>query len=228
MQWFQRLGINIQEGYGMSENWAYCSVNRHQDIRLGTVGQPLNGCDIKISQQGEILIKSPATMQGYYLDDEKTQEVIKEGYYHTGDKGQLCQDGFLTITGRIKDTFKTSKGEFITPSHIENLLAENTNIEQLCVMGLGLAQPMALVVLSEQAQQKPKQQVSDELTTTLHKVNSILKSHEVLNGLIVVKEEWLPENNLLTPTLKVKRNEVAQRYAAIVNEYAEAKTVVWE
>jgi len=228
MQWFQRLGINIQEGYGMSENWAYCSVNRNEDIRLGTVGQPLNGCNIKISDIGEILIKSPATMQGYYLDEEKTHEVIKEGFYHTGDKGQLCQDGFLTITGRIKDTFKTSKGEFITPSHIENLLAENTNIEQLCVMGLGLAQPMALVVLSEQAQQKPKQQVSDELKTTLHKVNNILKSHEVLNGLIVVKEEWLPENNLLTPTLKVKRNEVAQRYQAIVNEYAEAKTVVWE
>jgi long-chain acyl-CoA synthetase len=105
---------------------------------------------------------------------------------------------------------------------------QNTNIEQLCVLGLGLAQPMALIVLSEQAQSKSKQQVSLELTNTLHKVNKSLKSHETLNGLIVVKEEWLPENGLMTPTLKVKRNEVAQHYNAIVQEYADAKSVVWE
>jgi long-chain acyl-CoA synthetase len=228
MEWFARLDINILEGYGMSENLAYGTINRSNDNRLGTVGLPLSGCHVKISNDGEILIKSPATMQGYYLDDKKTQEVIKDGYYHTGDKGEMCNDGYLKITGRIKDTFKTTKGEFITPSHIENLLVQNTNIEQLCVLGLGLAQPMALIVLSEQAQSKPKQQVSIELTNTLHKVNKSLKSHETLNGLIVVKEEWLPENGLMTPTLKVKRNEVAQHYNAIVQKYADAKSVVWE
>ncbi len=228
MEWFARLDIHIQEGYGMSENLAYGSVNRSEDNRFGTVGQPLEDCEIKISDIGEILIKSPATMQGYYLDDAKTKEVLKDGFYHTGDKGELCEDGFLKITGRIKDTFKTAKGEFITPSHIENMLVENTNIEQLCVLGLGLPQPMALIVLSEQAQTKPQQQVSDELTITFNKVNKTLNSHEVLNGLIIVKEEWLPENGLMTPTLKVKRNEVAQHYQEIVEQYAESKAVVWE
>ena len=228
LQWFKRLGITIQEGYGMSENWGYASFNTVGNIQLGTVGKPSPGADIKISEIGEILIKSPATMQGYYLDEEKTREVIKDGYYHTGDKGQLCKDGFLTITGRIKDTFKTSKGEFINPSHIENLLAENTGIEQLCVLGLGLPQPLALVVLSAQAKAKPQQQVTEELRHTFDKVNSVLKSHEVLNGLVVVKDEWLPENNLMTPTLKVKRNEVADRYQAIIQKYADSKTVVWE
>ncbi len=228
MQWFSRLGINIQEGYGMSENWAYGTINPTEDIRFGTVGKPLFKGEIKISDIGEILIKSPCTMKGYYLDDEKTQEVIKDGYYYTGDKGELSSDGFLKITGRIKDTFKTSKGEFITPSLIENLLAENTNIEQMCVLGLGMAQPMALVVLSEQAQEKSKDAVTQELQASFDKVNKTLKSHEVLNGLIIVKEEWAPENGLMTPTLKVKRNEVAERYQAIVQEYAEAKKVVWE
>lgn len=228
MQWFSRLGINIQEGYGMSENWAYGTINRGDDIRFGTVGKPMRDGEIKISQEGEVLIKSPATMKGYYLDEEKTREVIKNGYYHTGDKGEVCKDGFLKITGRIKDTFKTSKGEFITPSHIESLILENTNVEQVCVMGLGLPQPMALVVLSEQAQQLNKQTVDETLQATYQKVNKMLKSHEVLNGLLVVKEEWLPENGLMTPTLKVKRNEVAAYYESLVQQYSEAKAVVWE
>lgn len=183
---------------------------------------------IKISEEGEVLIKSPATMKGYYLDEEKTREVIKDGFYHTGDKGEVCNDGFLKITGRIKDTFKTAKGEFITPSHIESLILENTNIEQVCVMGLGMPQPMALVVLSEQAQQLDKNQVNETLKTTFKKVNGTVKSHEVLNGILVVKEEWLPENGLMTPTLKVKRNEVAAYYQNLVQQHSEARAVVWE
>jgi long-chain acyl-CoA synthetase len=109
MEWFARLDINILEGYGMSENLAYGTINRSNDNRLGTVGLPLPGCHVKISNDGEILIKSPATMQGYYLDDEKTKEVIKDGYYHTGDKGEMCNDGYLKITGRIKDTADSSR-----------------------------------------------------------------------------------------------------------------------
>ena len=228
MEWFSRLGINIQEGYGMSENWAYGTINRSGDIRFGTVGKPMHKGEIKISAEGEVLIKSPATMKGYYLDEEKTREVIKNGYYHTGDKGEVCGDGFLKITGRIKDTFKTAKGEFITPSHIESLILENTNIEQVCVMGLGMPQPMALVVLSEQAQRLDKQDVDKTLQATFRKVNSVVESHEILNGLLVVKEEWLPENGLMTPTLKVKRNEVAAYYQNLVQQYSEVKTVVWE
>ncbi len=228
MEWYGRLGINIQEGYGMTENWGYGSLNTSNDIRFGTVGKSLQDCEIKISEIGEILIKSPATMKGYYLDEEKTNEVIKDGYYHTGDKGELCHDGFLKITGRIQDTFKTAKGEFINPSNIENLLAENTNIEQLCVLGIGLPQPIALVVLSEQARGRSKEIVRQELQESFSRVNGVLQSHEVLNGLIVVKDEWLPENGLMTPTLKIKRNELANQYQAIVQQHAEVKTVVWE
>ncbi len=228
MEWFSRLGINIQEGYGMSENWAYGSVNPKEDIRFGTVGKAMPKSEIKISEIGEILIKSPATMRGYYLDEEKTREVIIDDFYHTGDKGEICKDGYIKITGRIKDTFKTAKGEFITPSLIESLVLENTHIEQVCVMGLGMPQPMALVVLSEQAQTLSRAEVNHGLETTLAKVNKKVKSHEVLNGLFVVKDEWLPENGLMTPTLKVKRNEVAAYYQSLVEEHAEAKAVIWE
>ena len=228
MEWFSRLGINIQEGYGMSENWAYGSVNPKDDIRIGTVGKAMPKSEIKISEIGEILIKSPATMRGYYLDEEKTSEVIINDFYHTGDKGEICKDGYIKITGRIKDTFKTAKGEFITPSLIESLVLENTHIEQVCVMGLGMPQPMALVVLSEQAQTLSRAEVNHGLEKTLATVNKQVKSHEVLNGLFVVKDEWLPENGLMTPTLKVKRNEVAAYYQSLVEEHAEAKAVVWE
>jgi len=167
-------------------------------------------------------------MKGYYLDDEKTREVIKDGFYYTGDKGEINSDGYLKITGRIKDTFKTTKGEFITPTVIEELLCENTNIEQVCVLGLGLTQPLALVVLSEQAQHKSKEVVNQELEATYQSVNKQLQSHEVLNGLLVVKEEWVPENGLMTPTLKMKRNELADYYQALVSQHSEAKAVVWE
>ncbi len=228
LDWFSRLGINIQEGYGMSENLAYGTVNPANDIRFGTVGKCVYQGQAKIADNGEILLKSPANMKGYYLDEEKTKEVLQDGYYHTGDKGELCSDGYLTITGRIKDTFKTSKGEFITPTIIENLLCENTHIEQVCVLGLGLPQPLALVVLSEQARLEPKEVLSQELQATYLSVNKKLKSHEVLNGLLVVKEEWLPDNGLMTPTLKVKRNEVAEYYQTLITQYAEVKAVVWE
>ena len=228
LEWFARLGINIQEGYGMSENLAYGTINPAGDIQFGTVGKCMYGGQVKISEQGEILFKSPANMKGYYLDDEKTREVIKDGFYYTGDKGEINSDGYLKITGRIKDTFKTTKGEFINPTVIEELLCENTNIEQVCVLGLGLTQPLALVVLSEQAQQKPKEVVNQELQATYESVNKQLQSHEVLNGLLVVKEEWIPENGLMTPTLKMKRNELADYYQPLVTQHSEAKAVVWE
>ena len=229
MEFFSRLGINIQEGYGMTENWAYGSINRREDIRVGSVGQLMTGGEVKISDDGEILLRSPATMKGYYLDDEKTAEVIcDEGYYHTGDAGEVCSDGFIKITGRIKDTFKTSKGEFITPTIIENLLSQNTSIEQLCIVGLGMPQPMALVVLSEHARSRPKAEVTKELEATHKEVNAKLKSHEVINGMIVVKGEWSPEDGFMTPTLKVKRNEVFSHYKDILEKNAESKAVVWE
>jgi len=192
------------------------------------VGKLYHLGEAKISSQGEVLLKSQANMQGYYLDDEKTQEVMQGGYYHTGDKGEISSDGYLTLLGRIKDTFKTAKGEFITPSFIEGLLAVNTSIEQVCVLGLGLPQPLALVVLSVQAQEKSKQVMTQELETTFHGVNKRLSSHEVLNGLIVVKEEWLPGNGLMTPTLKIKRNQVAEHYRTLVEKNAEVKAIVWE
>ncbi len=228
LEWFSRLDIDILEGYGMTENLCYGSCNPADDIRFGTVGKLYRLGEAKISAQGEVLLKSQANMQGYYLDDEKTQEVMQGGYYHTGDKGEISSDGYLTLLGRIKDTFKTAKGEFITPSFIEGLLAVNTSIEQVCVLGLGLPQPLALVVLSAQAQAKSKQVMTQELETTFHGVNKRLSSHEVLNGLIVVKEEWLPGNGLMTPTLKIKRNQVAEHYRTLVEKNAEVKAIVWE
>jgi len=228
LKWFAKLDIHIQEGYGMSENFAYGCINRKESIRMGTVGTQMPGGEVKISEEGEILFKSDALMEGYYLEDEKTAEVIKGGYYYTGDAGFIDDEGFVKVTGRIKDNFKTSKGEFVEPAKIEGLLAENTDVEQICVVGLGMVQPICLAVLSEAAREKSKDVVHEDLKKTLSTVNSALQSHEVLNGLIVVKDDWTPENGFMTPTLKIKRHEVSTRYKDLVEQHAECKEVVWE
>ena len=229
MVFFRRLGINIQELYGMTENLAYGTFNKKEDIRFGTVGTNRLGGEMKISDEGEVLFRSPAIMKGYYLDKEKTYEVIDYlDFYHTGDAGEICEDGFLKITGRIKDTFKTSKGEFITPTIIEEMLSENTSIEQVCVVGLGMPQPMALVVLSESARSMPKDELSNDLFSTYQKVNAGLKSHETINSLIVVKDEWVPGDYFMTPTLKIKRNELFDNYRHILDRNSEVRGVVWE
>ena len=147
INWFAKLGIFIQEAYAMTENTCYSHVTLKDNIRVGYVGQALPKCEVKFSQEKEILIKHEALMLGYYKDIDKTNEIIKDGWLHTGDEGEIDKDGFLRITGRVKDIFKTSKGKYIAPSPIEMKLSENSNIEQVCVVGTGIPQTIALVVL---------------------------------------------------------------------------------
>jgi len=228
MEWFGKIGINIQEAYGATEALCYGFFNRKDDIRMGTVGKPLPELDVKLDENGEILLRCGSVMVGYYMEPDKTEETMVDGYYRTGDVGEFDNDGYLKITGRIKDAFKTQKGEFVSPAEIENKFAENTFIEQICILGRGLVQPLALVMLSESAQSHPKQYVHKKLKHTMDKINQDLKSHEVLNGMIVVKDEWLPDNGFMTPTLKIKRNIMEKYYQPLMEQYSECREVVWE
>ena len=182
-----------------------------------------------MSEEGEILIKHEALMDGYYKEPEMTAESFVDGYLRTGDKGEIDDEGFLKITGRVKDIFKTSKGKYIAPSPIESKLSSNINIEQVCVVGIGIPQPIALIVLSEDAKKKPKEEITNGLEKTLEVVNAELDQHEVLKKLIVLKEDWTVENGLLTPTMKVKRNELEKihtnKYEAW---YEQGESVIWE
>ena len=212
IRWFESIGIVIQEAYAMTENTCYSHVSFKNNIKIGSVGQALPLCDVKLSDQNEILIKHKALMNGYYKDEDQTNETIKDGWLYTGDEGEIDSEGFLKITGRVKDIFKTSKGKYIAPSPIELKISANKNIEQVCIVGNEIPQPIGLIVLSERGQNKTKQDLIFSLERTLEIVNSKLEKHEIINKIIVIKEAWTIANNLLTPTMKIKRTDVEKRY----------------
>jgi long-chain acyl-CoA synthetase len=169
-------------------------------------------------------------MTGYFKDPETTAKVFTtDGFLKTGDKGTIDNDGYLTITGRVKDQFKTDKAKFIAPAPIEIKLLANKDIEQVCVVGIGLPQPIALIVLSAFAKGKTQPAIQDSLSLTVEETNLSLESYERLAKAVILKDEWTLENGLMTPSLKVKRNEIEkiylEKYAAWYKEFA---VVVWE
>jgi long-chain acyl-CoA synthetase len=230
LKWYQKLGVDIGEGWGMSETAGFaCGNTPFQPRRIGTIGVPLNGTEMKLSEEGEILIRSPGLFREYYKQPELTAEVFTEdGYFHTGDKAEWDDEAeAYRITGRVKDIFKSAKGKYVTPVPIESSLSGNPLLEQICVMGSGLPAPVAVVVLSEAAHHLPKENVASSLKATLDDVNRHLESHERMSNIIVVDDEWTTENGLLTPTLKVKRDVLEQRYKDLISQKFSAK-IAWE
>jgi long-chain acyl-CoA synthetase len=234
LQWYAAIGIEINEGYGMTENLAYGpALNLPGAVKIGSVGSitAMPNVDIKITDEGEIITRSPSLMTGYYREPEKTAATIIDGWLHTGDRGEIDSDGYLTITGRIKDAFKTSKGKFVQPSKIEGLMQKDDYIEQICVAGSGESQPICLIELSEAAKaQLPTaaQEVETRIMKTLADVNEQLEHHEVVERLFIIADAWTPENGMLTPTMKIKRNQVEKHYSELCAEYRTSKKAfVW-
>ena len=212
--WFRKLGILITNGYGMTEN---CAITSQLDARFshkpGSVGLPQPEVEVKIDPEtSEILMRGPFVMKEYYKQPELTAEVLKDGWLHTGDQGHVDEDGFLFITGRVKDMFKTSKGKYIEPLILESYFADILEFEQICVAGLGLPQPIFLVVLSEIGKSKSKEALTLFLNQRLEEVNEQLAGYKKISTIIVVNDEWTVENGLTTPTLKIKRNQVDKKY----------------
>ncbi|MGB5284806.1 MAG: AMP-binding protein [Polyangiales bacterium] len=235
IQWYRDLGLELLEGYGMSEDFAYSHASYPGKGRVGYVGSPMPGVDVKISDEGEILIKSPGNMMGYYKQPEMTAECYTEdGYFKTGDRGERDSEGRLKITGRVKELFKTSKGKYVAPVPIENLINNNAHVEMCCVTGSGHPQPFALVLLAEELRPKlsdpsVRASIEAELEEQLKQVNQEVESFERLQFLTVVKDPWLIENGFLTPTMKMKRSMLEDTYGPRMDEwYAERKKVVWE
>jgi long-subunit acyl-CoA synthetase (AMP-forming) len=228
LKWFKRLGINIQEAYAMTENCCYSHVTLNDDIQFGFVGKALPHCEVKLSEKNEILIKHIALMDGYYKEEKQTQDTIKDGWLYTGDEGHIDSKGFLKITGRVKDLFKTSKAKYVAPAPIEMKLSANKNIEQVCVVGDNIPQPIALITLSEYGKSRPAEDVVASLSKTLTVVNPKFDAHERLKKIIVLDQEWTIENNLLTPSMKIKRNEVEKLHKEnYVSWYEREEEVIW-
>jgi long-chain acyl-CoA synthetase len=213
LTWFNKLGIPILEVYGMTENFGVATINLPGEINIGSVGTNWENGEIKISENGEILTRSGAQMVGYYKEPEKTAEVVTEdGWLRTGDKGSFDNKGYLYITGRVKDLFKTAKGKYVAPSPIEKLFSSSPIVEQVCVMGQGHPMPFAVINLSEEGKLKDKKLVNKELELLKNKINIHLESYEQISSIIVATEDWSVENGLLTPTMKIKRNKVEELY----------------
>jgi long-chain acyl-CoA synthetase len=228
IHWFHRLEINISEGWGMSENCGYSTANLpFRADKIGCIGKPYNGVKIRLSEQGEIQVKAPNTMLEYYLQPQQTVDVFTEdGYLKTGDEGEIDNEGFVRINGRLKDFFKTSKNKYVAPAPIEAQLMQHTIIGQVCVVGNNLIQPICLVILSDAAQTVAltayRYSIIDRLNTILTNINSRLESHQQLARMLIMPSPWIVENGLLTPTLKVKRQILEQRFDQLVHaEYAE-------
>jgi len=229
LSWYHKLGIDIAEGWGLSETFGLATTNHpFKASKLGTIGHAFEGFEVKLSEQGEVLVKGGSIFKEYYKNPETTAETFTEdGYMRTGDKADIDADGYLTITGRVKDLFKSGKGKYIAPVPIESKLASNVLIEQLCVMGSGLPNAMVAVVLTEDvAKEMSKDEIAESLIETITDVNKQIEKHEVIGGAMIVSEPWTIDNGLLTPTMKIKRDLLENKYLSkFENQKAE---IVWE
>lgn len=230
LEWYKKLGITIREAYGMSENVGAHSMMPADAVKSGTVGKPYPKVETRIHPEtGEIQMKAPWNTIGYYKEPILTEGLLQDGWLCTGDMGEVDSEGYLKITGRVKDMFKSAKGEYIVPSPIENMLAVNPIFEQVCVAGAGLPQPIVLIVLSEIGKNMERQALIESIDTTVKRVNPSFKNYEAIKQAIVVKGGWTVENNMLTPTMKIKRNVVEANYKAKMENWSElSESVIFE
>ena len=228
---FTAAGMTILEGYGLTETSPVVSVNvyENENFKVGTVGKPIANVEIKIAEDGEILVKGPNVMQGYYKDPEKTAEVITGDYFHTGDKGEIDKDGFLIITGRKKEIFKTSGGKYISPTLLENEMKQSRFIEQILVIGEGQKMPAAIVqpnfdFVKEWARRHQvdcgsspeeiavNEAVHNRILEEIELGNQQFGKWETIKKFEMTPEVWTVDNQLLTPTFKPKREVILKRY----------------
>jgi long-chain acyl-CoA synthetase len=232
--WYRRLGLNLIEGYGMTEDFAFSHSSTVELSAPGYVGVPLPGVEVRLSEDGEILIKSPGQFVGYYKrPDLNAQAFTEDGFFRTGDKGERGHGGLLKLTGRVKELFKTTKGEYVAPAPIENRLNAHPMVELSLVSGMGQPAAYALVVLAEDLRSRlgdpaVRSHVQAELARLLDDVNRELSPSERLQMIVVANEPWSIENGCLTPTMKIRRNRIESAVThAVESWYATGSTVHW-
>ncbi|MBB4842517.1 long-chain acyl-CoA synthetase [Paucibacter oligotrophus] len=235
LDWYRRLGLPVNEGYGMTENLAVSHITLPGQNQTGSVGPTYAGVEARIApENGELQMRSPALMLGYYKEPQLSAEAFTaDGWLRTGDKGQIDAQGLLRITGRVKDLFKTSKGKYVAPAPIEDRLGQFPAIEACVVTGANMGQPVGIVMLSPTAaahsqSEAERAALGQALATHLDAVNAKLDPHEQLDCVVVIRQPWTVDNGFITPTFKVKRNRVDEVYGPQLEAWvAQRKPVVW-
>ncbi|RIK96266.1 MAG: AMP-binding acetyl-CoA synthetase [Burkholderiales bacterium] len=232
--WYRRIGLRLHEGYAMTEDAAYSHSSTSARNEPGYVGVALPGVQVRISDEGEILVRSPARMVGYYKrPDLDAQSFTEDGFFRTGDLGELRADGLLKITGRAKELFKIAKGKYVAPAPIENRLNAHPMVELSLVAGAGQPGPCAIVQLDESlrprlADPALRMRVQGELERLLDEVNAQLPDYERLRTLVVAIEPWSIENGFLTPTMKLRRARIeAAVQPQVAQWYESGRKVQW-
>ncbi len=226
---FKKLDINLVEAYGMTEVAGSMTNSPDPNSPQDSVGKAIPFGEVKIDPEtDEILMKTPYMMTGYYKNKEKTDEVLIDGWIHSGDRGTIDDQGYVRVIGRVKDAFKTSKGSYITPNPMEEVIMKNDYVEQVCVAGLGIPQPIALVNLSEIGQAADKTLVAQSLESSIAAANENRAKYEHISTAIIDSEAWSVDNDILTPTLKVKRSKIDDLYGQSFMEWHEASDkIIW-
>jgi long-chain acyl-CoA synthetase len=234
LQWYRNLGLDLAEGYGMTETMI-THLPMPGNARPGWVGIPFEGVECKAGENSELLVKSPMNTIGYYKDPQATsQSFTPDGYFRTGDIVDLEPNGELRIVGRLKEQFKTSRGKYVAPAPIEGRLVAHPAVEACCVMGSGQPNPFAIVLLSPEAREQSlapdsKKTLEHSLREQLEKVNAQLETHERLKFIAIAADAWTVGNGLLTPTMKIKRGALENRYQSLISAWeTTSSSVVWE
>ena len=235
LRWYNKLGLDLVEVYGMTENCGVSHATLPGKQRPGTVGLPYDGVQCRLDPvTSEIQMKAPCLMLGYYKEPVLTRDAMTDdGWLKTGDKGGLDAEGNLKITGRVKDLFKTSKGKYVAPAPIEDKLVMHGAIEACCVTGANLGQPLALVMLNPEAAKKAgdataRSEMEVSLAAHIKTINETLDPHEQLDCIVVTAQAWTVENDLITPTFKVKRNRIEDLFAANYDKWVGSRRkVIW-
>ncbi len=234
ISWYRRLGLNLSEGYAMTEDFAYSHNSTDAINAPGYVGVPMPGVQVRLSAEGEVLIKSPGQMVGYYKRPDLDAECFTaDGFFHTGDRGEIRADGLLKLTGRVKELFKTSKGKYVAPAPIENRLNAHPMIELSLVSGVGQSAAYAMVVLAENLRPQlgdaaVRAKVQQELGDLLREVNQATADYEQLRMIVVAREPWSIENGMLTPTMKIRRSRIEAEFEAqLAHWYTSQGPVHW-
>ncbi|WP_199190753.1 AMP-binding protein [Photobacterium sp. NCIMB 13483] len=229
LSWYESIGLNITEAWGMTESFAYSTLNHpYRSDKIGTVGRAGPGIELKIAADKEILVRSKGLFSGYYNNPQATQESFdNDGWLYTGDIGDVDSDGYLTIQGRKKDTFKTAKGKFVSPVPIEKRLMDLGNFEMVCLIGSGMAAPI-LLAIAHNYTQFDQSRYEKKLQSIIEKINTELESHQKIKGVLMIKEPWSIDNGILTPTLKIKRHVLEQHYATLDDNWNNKQLIKWQ